>query len=385
MSRLAVRHHLKGERVLQRKSPPFSGLNLLLILALPCIIQGVFRFASLISRPACSPAVVVAGALARSGGRRRVARGAAALVLGAVCVWAGGRRASHVQAKPAATGTSSGTPSVVASAPSLSEIRKQVLLHLEDQVGATISRPALASGQSPVAWLEAHLPGAKAPSEEAYRFVGQTLLLSEHLFGQKDLQSQRRGLLLASQSADFVAVRLSADRQLLADIYQVWVLPHLGLAGVRPFDVPGRQRLIEASVSAFGAAGERAEQGRMLEWLLRLGARSGRNARPSSGSSIVIDANTLDWARGTLAALLMQPANAPRADLQRALHLLQGLNTSPRAGDMSGFLAMRRQLEARLRVASKPVAAKHSPVSSPSVPSVRTVPAIRPITQGASR
>jgi len=287
----------------------------------------------------------------------------------------------HVQAKPAASGTSP----VAVSAPSLSSIREQVLAHLDDQAAAKVSRPALVSGQSPVAWLEAHLPGASASPEEAYRFVGQTLLLSEHLFGQKDLQAQRRGLLLASQSADFVAVRLSADRQLLADIYQVWVLPHLGLAGVRPFDVPGRQQLIEASVSAFGAAGERAEQGRMLEWLLRLGARPRPNTRPSSGSSIVIDANTLDWARGTLAALLMQPANAPRADLQRALHLLQGLNTSPRAGDMSGFLAMRGQLEARLRVASKPVAAKHSLLSSPSVPSAKLAPPLRPIAQGASR
>lgn len=147
--------------------------------------------------------------------------------------------------------------------------------------------------------------------------------------------------MLARESANFIAARLPREKWLLARVYQGFILPNISLANVQRWRDPSRQRLLEAAITAFGDAGEVDIQKRVLEWLLGLGAKPG-------ASSVQVDANTLDWTRGTLASLLMQPADAPRADLERALMLLQSIQ-SP---DMKGFKHLQTLLETRLQNAS---------------------------------
>lgn len=151
-------------------------------------------------------------------------------------------------------------------------------------------------------------------------------------------------------------------KALQADVYADLILPNIVLGNVEAWQYPSRQRLIEASVAAFDQAGQRARQQGSLQLLLQLGARkSDGQQTPKSGVSAAsntttrasssvpsISLNTLMWARGTLAFSLMQSPNASRADLKRALSLLQQVKTTPEGGDMSGFLHLRKELARRL-------------------------------------
>lgn len=222
-------------------------------------------------------------------------------------------------------------------APSASVVREQVLAYLAGKTGVAPVVPLLAPGQTPLLWLEEQEASPNQDPLSLFRVTGEALVLSQQLLGDREESRHREGLMLASESANFLAAHLGEEKPLLAHIYQGFILPNISLASVERWRSPSRQRLIESAITAFGQAGEPDAQRRVLEWLLSL------NRAPRAGS-VQVDANTLDWTRGTLAALLIQPADAPRADLQRALALLQSIK-SP---DMMGFKHLQTTLEARL-------------------------------------
>ncbi len=194
--------------------------------------------------------------------------------------------------------------------------------------------PLLEAGQTPFKWLSTQNKLPNPTLESQLQTVGQSLLLSRALLRDKEPKRRRSGLLLASETANFLIARLPGEKWLVARVYQGFILPNIALANVEMWRDPSRGRLLEAAVAAFGGAGEVAAQKRVLEWLLV-------TLEKQSGAS----SNTLDWTRGTLASLLAAPENAPHADLKRAQTLLQSV-TSP---NMRGFALLKDAVEERLQ------------------------------------
>lgn len=214
--------------------------------------------------------------------------------------------------------------------------RAQVLSYLQDKTGAPLQAPQLAATQSPLGWWEEQRAAVAKEPKARLALNGQTLLLSQALLEQSEERARKQGFVLACQSADFVAGNLSTEKWLLARIYQGFVLPHLTLGNVSVRSYPSRQRVLEAAIASFGNASETDTQQRVLEWMI--------SSATKTDATIAVDDNALDWARGTLAALLVQPTNAPTPDLRRALSLLQSIQ--PRNAALFAYL--RAPLEKRL-------------------------------------
>ena len=214
---------------------------------------------------------------------------------------------------------------------------------LSQKTGGPVQAPVLPSSQTPQRWFSAARQSVAPDAASGFKLTGQALKLALGLLSSSDVATQRRGLLLADQSATWVAVHLPGEKWLLARIYEGVIVPHIALAHVERRRMPSRQRLLECAVTAYGNAGEVGRQKAVLAWLLAAGARA-----PRAGA-IQVDGNTLDWARGTLSALLMAPATAPRADLQRALVLLKSIQSPT----MTGFAQLRSALETRLTPSPK--------------------------------
>lgn len=233
-------------------------------------------------------------------------------------------------------------PAPVAKVLSAAQSRDRALTYLQDKAGAPFTLPSLAAAQSPIAWWEERRAQvAKAPAAR-FELVGQTLLLSQSLLEQSDVGTRKRGFVLASQISKFVSGNLPAEKWLLARLYQGFVLPYLTLANVEVQSYPSRQRTLEAAVASFGNADEVPTQKRVLEWMI--------SSATKTDSTIAVDDNTLDWARGTLAALLTQPKDASPADLKRALELLR--NLKPENAPL--FAYVQTPLEKRLGAAAAP-------------------------------
>ncbi len=244
---------------------------------------------------------------------------------------------SNVQAGVA----SSQSASSASSSPAL--VRADMRRFLESKAGVPIVAAPFPAfpGQTTFAWLKAQRPDAASPTASRFVFAAQSLQLAQVLLEDKSETRRRQGIMIADASANFIAAQLPEEHWLLARVYEGFLLPNLSLASVEQWQNPSRQRILEAAVSAFRVAGEKDKQKRVLEWLLQIGDKK--------GSSLELDVNTLDWARGTLAALLVQPENAPRADLERGLALLQAIQ-SP---NMAGFKHFQALLEARMEQTPK--------------------------------
>ncbi len=201
---------------------------------------------------------------------------------------------------------------------------------------------ALPVSDSPIQWWETSQTTLPTDAPSQFRLVGQALFLSQEFLSRKGERGRKQGFLLANEATNFVAGHLPNEKWLLARIYSGFLLPNLALANTSVQSYPSRQRTLEGAVSAFGNAGETPAQKRVLEWLL------GR------GGALRVDDNTLDWARGTLASLLVAPPKAPRADLQRALVLLGRMKPD----NAKGFAFLRAPLQQRLATLPTPTVSR---------------------------
>ena len=144
---------------------------------------------------------------------------------------------------------------------------------------------------------------------------------------------------------NFAAAKLKSDKWTLARIYEGFLLPKVTLANTELWQDPSRSRILEDGVSAFSNAGERDKQIRVLEWILSVGERKPENsAKTNEPEPLTLKLNTLDWARGTLAATLSSPKDAKRPDLERAVTLLESIQSN----DMKGFVHLHSVLKQRL-------------------------------------
>lgn len=238
------------------------------------------------------------------------------------------------------TAVASAKPKAAPSPPPPAQTaRVETLKLLEKRLGGKVTIPDYPSDHL-LTWIEER--HAKTRTEKGvYRIVGEHLLISQALLKAQPDKVRRSGLLVACETANFTAAQIPEEKWLLARMYQGFILPYISLAYPNARRDPSRQRLIETAVSVFGAAGERDKQIRLLEWLLKMATTSSSTSEPTPD----IDQNTQDWARGTLASILAQPQDAPRADLERSLALLQAIE-SP---NMTGFAHLRASVEKRIR------------------------------------
>ena len=203
-------------------------------------------------------------------------------------------------------------------------------------------------GDNLVAWFynrQAESSSSKVNDKDRLTVIGQHLRIAEKLLDEKDPTLRARGLLVASETANFVAAHLPKEKWLLARIYQGFLLPSIALAHVESWQSPSRQNLIQNASYAFAGADESELQIKMLQWLLTLGEKEG-----TGQTALQIDTNTLDWARGTFAALLVRSPKAPLSDLERAEQLLKSIQ-SP---DMKGFSRLQTQVQKRIAQLKRP-------------------------------
>lgn len=234
--------------------------------------------------------------------------------------------------------------SAVPKRPTHQVARAAIWNRFEKELGIHAELPEFPS-QKPVLWAANRHAASAQDSEARYVLIFEHLLVAQKLLDDPDLAVRKQGFWIASESANFAAAHLPKDRWLLARIYEGFLLPQVSLANTQRSQDPSRERVLEAAVSAFAEAGERDKQIKVLEWLLSLESKPSKaSAIDSSGPILTLETNTLDWARGTLASTLFEAPDAKQVDLERALKLLQSIE-SP---DMKGFQHLQTRVQARL-------------------------------------
>ena len=238
-----------------------------------------------------------------------------------------------------------------ANAKSASQAARAALFaHLEKGAGAEIKLPDFPQ-EKLLVWVDRRNAAVAADPKARYALLGEHLLIARKLLDGDDLAARKRGYWIASESANFAGAKLKDDKWLLARIYETFLLPKIALANVELWQDPSRSRILEAGVSAFGNAGEADRQIRVLEWLLSIGEKT---PDQTDAQTLMLQPNTLDWARGTLASLLAAPPDANRPDLERALKLFEAIQ-SP---DMKGFKHLELKVKKRLEKLDEPVASE---------------------------
>lgn len=228
--------------------------------------------------------------------------------------------------------------------PAYQAVRLALFAHLEKQAGEKMKLPKFPS-QRLLVWVDGRHAKVEKKSKAYYSLLFEHLLIAQKLLSNDDLAIQKQGFWIASESANFATALLKSDTWLLARIYEAFLLPKVSLANVELWQDPSRGRILEAGVSAFGNAGERDKQIGVLEWLLSIGVKNRIDeSTTTKKDSFVLETNTLDWARGTLASLLFQMPNPTRPDLVRALALFESIE-SPH---MKGFKHLQEQVQIRL-------------------------------------
>lgn len=246
------------------------------------------------------------------------------------------------KAKPTLNKIPSNPP--VSKAPAYQEVRAALFAHLEAKDGSQMTIPDFPA-QKLMVWIDRRSASVNAEEKSCYTLLGEHLLIAQKLLNSEDVPTRKQGFWIASESANFAAAKLKSDKWLLARIYEGFLLPQVNLANVELWQDPSRSRVMENGVSAFANAGERDKQTRVLEWIISIGEKSTETPTGKSDvTSLTVSSNTLDWARGTLAALLFEVPDVKRPDLERALALLQVIQ-SP---DMKGFKHLQERVQARL-------------------------------------
>jgi len=223
-------------------------------------------------------------------------------------------------------------------------VRAALFTYLEKKAGGPIALPDFPR-EKLLVWVDGRNTAVAADEPARYRLLGEHLRIAQNLMGDVQTTTRKRGYWIAGEGANFAGAKLSSDKKVLARIYEGFLLPQLALANTQKWEDPSRGRILENAVSVFGNAGERDKQIRVLQWIISLG-----NKKPSppkktnEGKPLIVETNTLDWVRGTLASLLFAVSDAKEADVKRAMPLLQAIH-SP---DMTGFKHLQEQVQARL-------------------------------------
>lgn len=245
--------------------------------------------------------------------------------------------------KPSLNQNDSNPP--VSKVPAYEEVRAALFAHLEAKAGGALTIPDFPT-QKLMVWMDGRAAGASTDEKTRYSLLGEHLLIAQRLLKSEDMPTRKQGFWIASESANFAAAKIKTDKWLLARIYEGFLLPKVSLANVELWQDPSRNRILEDGVSAFGNAGERDRQTRVLEWIISIGEKNTKSPNEKSdATSLTVSSNTLDWARGTLAALLFEVSDVKRPDLERALTLLQAIQ-SP---GMKGFKRLQERVQARLQ------------------------------------
>lgn len=218
-------------------------------------------------------------------------------------------------------------------------VRAALFAHLEEQTGAKSEIPAFPT-QNWEAWLDGRQSAVAKGAKARYALVFEHLLTAQKLLQSSDEAERKQGLWIASETANFAAYQLPKDKWLVARLYEGLLLPNVNLANVPRSQFPSRQDTLEAAVAAFAQAGETDKELAVLEWLLSIAQKPQTNPK-----ALTLNLNTRDWVRGTLAALLFQRPGATIQDLERALTLLQAIE-SP---EMKDFQGLKERVQAQLR------------------------------------
>lgn len=227
--------------------------------------------------------------------------------------------------------------------------------HLKTQTGSQSDLPGFPADKL-LSWIDGRNASVAPDSKSRYRRLFEHLLIAQLLLESDDLATRKRGFWVVSESANFAAAKLPDDKWLLSRLYEGWLLPFVSLANAQVWEDPSRQRIIEAAVSAFESSNERPRQIAVLEWLLSLGNKAKEAPSKTSDSDVlVLETNTLDWARGTLASVLFTAPGATKAEIKRALALLQSIESPT----MSGFEHLKERVQARFDELQNPSATKN--------------------------
>jgi hypothetical protein len=165
-------------------------------------------------------------------------------------------------------------------------------------------------------WIDGRSAGVASDDKARYILLGEHLLIAQKLLESKDVLTRKQGYRIAGESANFAAAKITADKWLLARIYEGFLLPQVSLANVEVWQDPSRSRILESAVSAFANADERDKQTRVLEWILSLEENDSKTSdMNSTATPLKVKRNTLDWARGTLASVLFETPDVKRPDI----------------------------------------------------------------------
>lgn len=236
----------------------------------------------------------------------------------------------------------------ISKAPAGETVKAALFEHLEKQAGGVVKRPDFPS-EKILVWMDKRNAAVAGDEKARYTLLYEHLLVAQKLMESDDVATRKRGYWMASESANFAGAKLKKDKWLLARIYEGFLLPKVTLANKALWQDPSRSRILEASVSVFGNAGEGDKRIRVLEWLISIGERT---PDKTDSEALTLELNTLDWARGTLASLLSDSPEATRAQLERARALLRAIQ-SP---DMEGFKHLQTKVQDRLNKLEKIVA-----------------------------
>jgi hypothetical protein len=230
------------------------------------------------------------------------------------------------------------------------EVRAALFAHLNAKAESTITIPNFPT-QKLLVWIDQRSAGVASDEKARYILIGEHLLIAQKLLESADMPTRKQGYWIAGESANFAAAKITADKWLLARIYEGFLLPHVSLANVELWQDPSRSRILESAVSAFDRAGERDKQARVLEWIISLAGKDSKTPDTNNAAKpLKVNSNTLDWARGTLASLLFEVPDLKRPDVERSLALLQSIQ-SP---DMKGFKRLQGRVQARMEQLQKP-------------------------------
>ncbi len=264
---------------------------------------------------------------------------------------------SWAQPPATAAGEQLSTQTAPTEVPAYKAVRAELFAHIQKQTQVESTLPSFPAPSNKTEevedssepdelslWVEQRAEEASKGDDKArYSTLSEHLLIAQELLRKPDLEIRKQGFTIANDSANFAAAHLKQDKWLLARIYEGFLLPQISLAHIENSESPARQTVLEKSVSVFGSAGERPKQIAVLDWLLSIGDKPEAEIK-GNPDTLTLDTNTLDWARGTLAALLFESPEVTQSERVRALSLLKSIQ-SP---DMEGFKHLQRRVEASL-------------------------------------
>ena len=136
-------------------------------------------------------------------------------------------------------------------------------------------------------WTQENYRAAGSDSREMYRAIAQHLRAAQPLLSHPSQQQNLRGLRVAYDASLKAAVQIK-DRDLCAQIFDAFILPHLDAARSEANDLLGKQKLLQNAANAYRLAEESPKQIAVLRELVSVAEAAG-------------SVSHADWARVKLA------------------------------------------------------------------------------------